>query len=202
MKPFTNGNTGSARRAFTLIELLVVIAIIGILAGLLMPALAKARGAAKEANCVSNLRQVGTSLKLYEDREGQPPPYKGPQFLSTLYATKDQPSVKLFKDPASSTGVKIVVTNGVAASETIDYTGRDNSLSDLSDDANPAACAVACDLSGADKKWHSGGDIRIVLFQDGHAQKIGPPATIIGNSNGATVNTGWEKDLSCISLTR
>ena len=186
-------------KGFTLIELLVVIAIIGILAGILLPVLSRARESARKTQCMSNVKQIGMGLIMYANENSETFPSStasNPAMasLNMLYDTYISDN-KVFNCPsdtsvtaATNAGMSVYTSGGSQAfTQTQSSYGYDRSHTQA-DDADVALAAdrpPATPSATASTANHNSRGQNIV-YVDGHVEFVNSPLAGWYSSDGTT----------------
>ena len=167
--------------AFTLVELLVVIAIIGLLAGLLLPVLARGKDKARDLECLSHLRQLGTAVYLYADEHNHRLPAAERRPTTPVFSTNALPRIcdlltnyvggalKVFSCPKDTTGY----FGQEGSSYEWNYTFNNQPIEQLLFPGGTLSTEEAPLMYDYDNVHKSSkGDTKNALFADGHVDRL------------------------------
>ena len=181
-------------KGFTIIELLVVIAIIGILAGILLSAISRARESGRRTQCASNLRQIGFGLIMYSNENNETYPNQTDAMMSLNLLYPDYVSERrVFKCPSDSTFVTNATNAGILANAKFTKNQCSYGYDRLHSPSNDPGVAIAGDRptnnpanNPKDKRSpnHGGtvnpagnndveGDGQNLVYIDGHVEWVG-----------------------------
>ena len=172
-----NGRSQPSLRGFTLIELLVVISIIALLAGILLPSLAKGRALGKKTACLGNLHAAGTAFAMYLNENGDVMPNAAPMatenddnwplLVDVLGPCLSAPEVLLCPDDEDR---HYFITDGSSFVYTSDLYNEGRQYTD-NDHVQRRGVENIEVLNEIDKNDHKGAGDKNILYLDWHVEE-------------------------------